>query len=1109
MHKRRLLYWTLGLFVALFGITLSYKYFNSAIPFVAVDITMNREEALKKAATIAQENNWGPKPFMQAALFDLDVVTRNYIELEAGGRTELQKVIDNHSYELYTWRVRHMQEDNPHQAIIFFTPEGKWYGLQETLSEDTPGNSVSSEEARTLAQKSLQQFDIDLSQFTLVESSKKEVRSKRIDHTFVYENNIKFGLAPLQLKVTVSGDHVTEIIRSVKVPQEFNRRFESIRASNNLLFSIAQGIIYIFFIFFGSLVSLFILGRKSKIYLGAPLLFAFGLIALNVLSSFNQYPLMLFNYKTNYSTTLFLIQFIIGITVSSLSIFLVYGLSLSAGTELSRRSFSANMTWRNFFNVKRAGSWHIIDLVGFGLLMSIMHVTYVILFYSYTMQHFGWWLPTDTLFNPNILSSYIPTFTPLARSLNAGVWEEFLFRAVPIGGGALLGSYFGYRRLGMWLGFITQVAVFGIAHANYPGIPGYSRLIELVAPSVMFGLSYIYFGIIPGIISHWAYDLFWMSLPLLVSQATGSNVQRIIVLLMLLSPVLYTLIARYWHDENYIEEEDTEETAHTDTHIHHKEPLLSLKTIQYIALPLLVVGVFGSFKLLQKSNEYDTLSIQPSTAINVAQEYLTSQNISLNGFKPLIVIAEKAEPAQNYVQFTDSNAAKQLKQNYHMKGLNKGTVAFDKPPRYGIRFAQFDTGSLEERAREYAVAVEGNGTVRRVMSVLPESEKRYSLSEEEARALIINHLTSLDVTPAIDSFKEVSAVMTKLPNRHDWTFTFEHEYSSDIKPRIIVKVAGDAIADIETTNLTPEKFIRLVEKDRAILQLIQAFSAILAIIILLSLYLYQPVKITTWSLIAYAIIGGITLLTLFGSFNKLPVLMGTFNTTNPWQSQLLSSISRILISLIMSVLPIAALLLIIEQRYEIRITAVNVLQLITMLSFGAGIYTAAGFLATWGSMHYIVWPPYIQDVAAYMPGASYLIRSITQAILEIALVAGIVSIFSKIHIHRWLLVLTVSILLASLMYPADFAPLLWRYVLAYVGIYALGIFLLLECILIDHPQLIIGVILTPYILDAIRMIIQPSYSGIQPFAALAILIFVLIMCFVQINKKQIKRDKFA
>jgi hypothetical protein len=1086
------------------GASLSYYYFSDAIPFVAIDITMDREAALKKAGELSAQHNWGPQPYMQAALFELDAVARNYIELEAGGRKQLQEIIDNHQYELYTWRVRHMQEDNPHQAVIYFTPEGNWYGLQETLNEDSAGAILTKDEAVTLAQKTAQSFGISLASFNLVESSKKEARSKRIDHTFVYENAVKFGQAPLQLKIVVSGDRVTEITRSVKVPQEFIRRFEAIRANNNLLFMLGQGIIYIVFMFFGCIVALFLMARHSRLRLLAPMFFAAGLIILQIFATLNIYPLVLYSYKTNYSTTLFLTQFIIGLITASLGTFVVFALSLASGTELSKRAFPTKTAWRNFFNIRRAGSWHIIDLVGVGLLMATMHVCYVILFYAYSLKTLGWWIPTDTLFNPNILSSYFPTFSPFARALNAGVWEEFLFRAVPIGGGALIGSYFGRRNLGMWLGFIVQIVVFGIGHANYPGIPGYSRLIELVAPSVMFGLSYIYLGIIPGIISHWAYDFFWMSLPLLVAQTAESTLQRMIIVGVLFSPLVYVLVARYWHDEDEKDFEEDEDDSYEHHDIHHKEPLLSNTILRLLTVPLILIGVIGTYTIIQTPYNDTVLTITASQARDIATHYLGNLAINLTGYKPLVIVSEKPEPVQNYVQYVLGATISELNQKYRLNGLNGKTVAFSKPPRYSVRFAQFANASIEERAREYHVAIEGDGTIRRYLQMLPESEPKKSISEDEARNVIVSQMKQHNVTPSFDSFKEVSAVMTKLPHRHDWTFTFEHEHTPEIKARLVVKLAGDVIADIETTYLAPESYTRLFERDITLVQLIQAVAAVLMILILLCLYLYKPTRLSHWSRPATFIIAIASACALFATLNKFPLLMAGFNTTNPFTSQILSAISRILIVLLIrSILPIAALVFIIEQRYMIQFSRLSLLKLGIGFATGSVAYTLIGMLPILG-VNYVVWPPHVTDAGAYIPGFSYFLRSIFQASLDICMLAGITSILSKIHVHRWILTLALSILTACLLYPVDFVPFITPYFLGYLGLVAFGIFLILELVAIDYPETIVPIIGTMYILESLRMIMHPTYPGLPFFAVLTLLVFAFIISFIHITKRKTK-----
>ena len=53
-------------------------------------------------------------------------------------------------------------------------------------------------------------------------------------------------------------------------------------------------------------------------------------------------------------------------------------------------------------------------------------------FYLVARQQFGWWVPADSLTDPNILSAWRPALGPIAMALQAGTMEESLFRAVPL-----------------------------------------------------------------------------------------------------------------------------------------------------------------------------------------------------------------------------------------------------------------------------------------------------------------------------------------------------------------------------------------------------------------------------------------------------------------------------------------------------------------------------------------------------------------------------------------------------------------------------------------------------------------------------------------------------
>ena len=155
---------------------------------------------------------------------------------------------------------------------------------------------------------------------------------------------------------------------------------------------------------------------------------------------------------------------------------------------------------------------------------------------------FGWWSPSDTLANPNILATYFPWFSPLVHALVAGFFEESLFRAVPLATAALIGRRFGKERLCIMATLIIQALIFGAAHASYPAQPSYVRIIELFFPSLAFGWLYLMFGLLPGIIAHVMYDVALMALPLFVSSAPGSFINQLIILIAASIPLLIIVL---------------------------------------------------------------------------------------------------------------------------------------------------------------------------------------------------------------------------------------------------------------------------------------------------------------------------------------------------------------------------------------------------------------------------------------------------------------------------------------------------------------------------------------------------------------------------------------
>jgi hypothetical protein len=128
---------------------------------------------------------------------------------------------------------------------------------------------------------------------------------------------------------------------------------------------------------------------------------------------------------------------------------------------------------------------------------------------------------------------------------------ECVFRGIPLALGALIGARYGRRGLGVAIAFVLQAVVFGAAHANYPGFPSYSRLVELILPSLAWALIFLRYGLVPTMLLHALFDLALMSIPIFLVDAPGAVLQRGLVVAAGALPLLVVLLwraRRRWTD---------------------------------------------------------------------------------------------------------------------------------------------------------------------------------------------------------------------------------------------------------------------------------------------------------------------------------------------------------------------------------------------------------------------------------------------------------------------------------------------------------------------------------------------------------------------------------
>jgi hypothetical protein len=807
---RRPAFWIALALAAAAAAAVGIRYFPDAFSIVALDITMDRGRALAEARAIAARDGLGPPGFQQAASFAGDQEAQTFVELEGGGKEAFTRMLRDGFYAAYRWRVRHFKAGETNETTIAFTPDGRPYGFGETLDEAAPGAALDAAAARRIAEEGAsERWNVDLAAYTLVEQGQERRPGGRVDHTFTYERTgIAFGEGRLRLRLAVSGDRLTGVDHFVRIPEAFTRRYASMRSANDLIgigSTVGMALLYVFG---GIGVGLFFMMRKRWVLWRPAAAWGVAVGGLQALAAANEFPLIWMSYDTAIPRATFLAQqaALLGAAFVGFSVF--FALSFMAAETLTRRAFGGHPQLWRAWGTDAGSSIQILGRTVSGYLLVSVFFAYDVILYLVMTKVFGWWSPAEALIHPDVLATYAPWLSAIANSFQAGFWEEALFRAVPIAGAALIGDRFGQRRLFIAVAFVVQAIIFGGGHAPYPNQPAYARPVELIIPSIGFGLLYLYYGLLPGIILHFAFDVVWFALPIFLADAPGIWFQQFMVVALTLVPV-WVVLWRRWQTGRWTELPPLLRNAAWTPRPPPERELVFVerprgrlgprtRTAWLAAGALALVAVIAAVATSART-PYGARPVSRARAESAAREALQARGVTLA--PKWRVMATPDDGSGGPHQFVYETAGETRWRELLGVYLPK--------PRWRVRVATF-TGDIAERAEEWQLLVNDAAQVTNVRHVLPEGREGAALDEASARQLARRAVQArFGLSGA--QVKEISARPAKQKARTDWTFTFADATVAPLpqgEPRIDAAIAGDEVTAVSRYVFVPEGWER-------------------------------------------------------------------------------------------------------------------------------------------------------------------------------------------------------------------------------------------------------------------------------------------------------------
>jgi Type II CAAX prenyl endopeptidase Rce1-like len=184
-------------------------------------LSVNAKSARARTDEVMRKRGSDPNSYKQATVFAnvTDPVTNEFLR-ERIGVKRLNEIYDN-QVPGAVWQVRYFRDSQTEEYSIKLKPDGSIIAVHHRMPKDTPGASLSKEQAIAKAEKYLrEERKVNLSQWSLVEAE-SDKRDHRMDHELTWQQNTpldsgssgsngEMGHAYARIKIAVQGDEVTD-----------------------------------------------------------------------------------------------------------------------------------------------------------------------------------------------------------------------------------------------------------------------------------------------------------------------------------------------------------------------------------------------------------------------------------------------------------------------------------------------------------------------------------------------------------------------------------------------------------------------------------------------------------------------------------------------------------------------------------------------------------------------------------------------------------------------------------------------------------------------------------------------------------------------------------
>ncbi|MCR4337365.1 MAG: CPBP family intramembrane metalloprotease [Candidatus Omnitrophica bacterium] len=534
--------WLFFIVLSVVSFLIWYRFTYPTFSFV--DLSIDRASALKTAEDyLRQEKGEDPTTYLHAVVMGVSGSVDQYLQKAIGFEKEI-KFLKEHDYDLFSWNIRFFRENQEEEySVSVSAATGEIIQFHRNLKSNAARPDYGEEAARQKVIAFLKErFGFNPDEY-IVHTHHTSNLDHRTDYSFSWEKKDVFlrwnneeggGGAKVVIGANISGDEIFSFSKVVlDIPQDFSRYIERQKV-------VGRNLSVLFRIIFFSILTatiFYVVVRRNDLVMHTVKNFCIAatgfLFFLHLLGYLNEFENILYNYPTTSSMVSYLWRNLINLLMDAFIVTITLLMPLLAAESLHYEVLKERKDGAFLHHLLSTFlSRNISSRIFLGYLVCIIMVGIQSFAFYFGQKYLGVW--EEKIWMAQLSASYLPFLAAFSIGIGASLSEEVAFRVF----GISYGKKF-FKNIFVAI-FISSV-IWGYGHSTYAVFPMWFRGMEVTALGIFLCGVYLRYGLIPVLIGHYLFDVFWISAAYLLGDAPVVHFYSCLAVLLL--PLVWAVMA--------------------------------------------------------------------------------------------------------------------------------------------------------------------------------------------------------------------------------------------------------------------------------------------------------------------------------------------------------------------------------------------------------------------------------------------------------------------------------------------------------------------------------------------------------------------------------------